>query len=218
MDRSDLFAGSTPGGRNDEAARIAAAVPRSLALLLVQLAQLPPDGRTIVLEGVGPGSRLLLEALRLADRGEPRLTELGLRVMAVLAGTDDATILPFRPRLRPIARVLSTRPAMAAATGDEDPDDADQFHFQYNLVPDRSGEPGEATARVEVERMGTRLRVWQVPGEGCETVVHHETMERLPQLGDPAMTVPNPDDEPPSVVLRRTFALTDEEDGENDHG
>jgi len=220
MDIRDQF-GSAAGRPDDETVGLAAAVPRSLALLLAQLAHLSPHGRSLVLETVGPGSRLVLEALRLVERDEPRLTDLGVRVAELLAGVDAAqeqsggVVVPFRPRIRRIARVVSTQSAAAAATGDAG--ERERYISEYRLVPDQPESGTTPRAAIEVARMGDRLRLWQIPEHGSDTVVHLETMDPLPLIGDEALILTNSDNEPPSKVLRRVLALADE-DGEGTGG
>jgi hypothetical protein len=229
MEPSDELYGSTMGGAEvadteseseSESDRMARSLPRSLAVLLARLAYLTPEAQAVVLDTVGPGSRLVLEALKLVERGQPGLTEMGRGLSerfandASVEARPAAGVVPMGSRIRRIARVVSTHDlgvAAAATTGPETAVDAGHL-FEYNLMPEQDEPFLEASAVVGVARMGRKLRVWQVPGRGSDTVIVLDSMERLPTNGEDPLVLRNPEDEPPSRLLRRTLGLSDEND------
>jgi hypothetical protein len=199
---------------------LAQALPPRLAELLARLAYLTQPGQELVLETVGPGSRLVLEALRLVDRGHPAsLTEMGQQLSEYLAdnrqvGTVSiAGIGRLGPRIRRIARVtpIHERGLAAASTAVAD-DDTDSRHYAvYDLQPEPDDRnPGSTGAIITVARDGRDVLLWQQGGS--DTVIVVESMEALPRSGRPSV-LPNPDDEAPSVLVRRRLGLSNENNG-----
>ncbi|WP_433075184.1 hypothetical protein ACQP1P_28745 [Dactylosporangium sp. CA-052675] len=211
--------GESASSMPEENAAVLAALPGSLAQFLARLALLSPAGQGIALAGVGPGSRLLLEALKVLEHNRPALTELGLQIVERLAeheAAEDvplASIIQFRPRARPAERIVTvaydddTRALVASVATQQ------QHIARYNLLRDAA-----PAARIEVARARGRLRLWQLPGVGSATVVFQPTMEPLPMLGEPELAVPNPDGLPPSALLRDVLWLVDDTDaGAGEH-
>ncbi|MGD9485049.1 hypothetical protein WDH52_17630 [Streptomyces sp. TRM70308] len=189
------------------------AVPRRLVGFLAGLAYLSDEGRRLALRSLGPGSRIVLEVLRVAEEGEGAgLTGHGARVAERLAdrqapevpGVGEAGRLGAR--LRRIARIVpvDAYDLAAASTGDEP---QGPRRVTYELSPDPGARATDAGATVEVARAVRELRLWQRGGNA--TVVVLGTMESLPSSGRP-LALPNPDDEPPSALLRHRLALSEE--------
>lgn len=184
------------------------ALPRRLADFLAGLAYLTPTGRQLALERLGPGSRLLLEALRLVETGERGgLTERGRLVSEHLAERrPDGPPVPADEQwpgggLVRIARItpVSERDLLAAAT--EERQRKDNRNVTYELSPDR----GAAEATIEVTRVRNDYWLWQRSGSGEVVVV--DTMEALPTKGEP-LVLANPGGEAPSQLLRTKLAFT----------
>ena len=216
------------GGQTDpsegdavELEELGKALPWRLAEFLARLAYLTPAGRQVALETMGPGSRLVLEALRLVHEGSPAgLTDLGLRLSERLAEDrplDTSVVVGIGPRMRKIARIvpIQDRGLAAASTSAEDQELQTTSHVVYELAPDPRN-PGRGGASILVARDGSDLMLWQQGGD--DAVVVLGSMERLPRSGPPVV-VPNPENEPPSRLLRYQLGLSDENDdlaGEND--
>jgi hypothetical protein len=197
-----------------ELEELSKALPWRLAEFLAGLAYLTPTGRQLALETMGPGSRLVLEALRLVDQGSPAgLTDLGLRLSEHLAEDrplDTSVVVGIGGRMGKIARIVPVqeRGLAAASTSAEDQEQEAASHVIYELAPD-PGDPGHTGASILVARDGTDLMLWQHGGR--DAVVVLESMDRLPRGGAPVV-VPNPENEPPSRLLRRRLVLSDEND------
>jgi len=199
---------------------LAQTLPPRLAELLARLAYLTPPGQELVLDTVGPGSRLVLEAVCLVGRGHPAsLTELGQQLSEHLADsrppgmTTIAGIGKLGPRIRRIARVTPIHErGLAAASTDAVREDTDTRHYAvYDLEPEPDDRvPGSTGAIVTVAREGHDVLLWQQGGS--DTVIVVESMEALPRSGRPCV-LPNPDDEAPSVLVRRRLGLSDENNG-----
>ncbi|EYT79227.1 hypothetical protein CF54_32655 [Streptomyces sp. Tu 6176] len=212
------------GGDMEEPAR---AVPRRLLAFLSGLAALTPQGQEIALGTLGPGSRLVLEALRLVEPGERgSLTDLGRRLSESLAGgapsDAGARVVPLAPRLRRIARVtaVSDFGTAAASTmerhrtavaGVELGERVPRRRGVYSLSPQWDVPFPPEAVTVEVVRTTGGLRVAQ--RSGAETVVVAETMEPLPRGNGRPLLLANPEDKPPSDLLPELLRLSDESDG-----
>jgi len=199
---------------------LARTLPPRLAEILVKLAYLTPPGQELMLGNVGPGSRLVLEALRLVDRGHPaKLTELGQQLSEHLLDrrpsgvTSIAGIGHLGPRIRRIARVTPVQErGLAAASTKAEYEDTDSNHYAvYDVQPEPDASvPGSTGAVIAVAREGHDVLLWQQGGSDTAIVV--ESMEALPKSGRPCV-LPNPDDEAPSVLVRRHLGLSDENNG-----
>ncbi|MFE3169823.1 hypothetical protein [Streptomyces sp. NPDC059224] len=183
------------------------AVPQRLADFLAQLAYLTRTGQRLALDTLGPGSRLVLEALRLVETGPSRgLTERGRLLSERLVsewpeGTSAVTPSGWSGgRLRRIARVVPAGDhTLAAAATDQEQQGENRF-VTYSLAPDS----GTAEATVEVFRAGGDYLLWQ--RSGTHDVVVVESMEALPRNEEPYILA-NPDAEPPSILLRDKLGL-----------
>jgi len=201
----------------DDLGELARTMPPRLAELLARLAYLTAAGQELVLQTVGPGSRLVLEALGLVESVSlGGLTELGRRLSEYLAENcppDVASIAgigALGPRIRKIARVTPVyeRGLAAASTDIVDEDATHSNYAVYDLRPEPDGRGLASTgAVVTVAREGNDVLLWQQ--SGADTAVVVESMEALPRSGAPCV-VPNPDDEAPSVLIRRRLGLSDE--------
>ncbi|MBV2353320.1 hypothetical protein KUM39_02910 [Streptomyces sp. J2-1] len=207
---------------------LARAVPRRLLGFLAGLAALTPEGQEIALGTLGPGSRLVLEALRLVEPGERGgLTGPGRELSESLArgigsGGDPAPVVPLAPRLRRIARVtaVSDFGTAAASTAERHRTVvADVEHGEreprrravYALSPQWDLPFPPEAVTVEVVRTPEGFRVSQ--RSGAETVVVAETMEPLPYGHARPLLLANPQDRPPSDLLPDLLRLSDESDG-----
>lgn len=222
MERSDSMPNNV--GQTDEPLirpeidELTQAVPARLADFMASLVYLAPSGQEHALQALGPGSRLVLEALRLVDVGAPpQLTERGRLAAERLADAQAQVSGPVvgshrsGTRLRRIARVLPVheRDVVAASTATEE--QSDEFIVTYELSPEPGSRPdGGGGAKIEVARNDQDFWIWQRGGP--DTVVVLESMEPLPVSDDPVV-VANPDGQPPSVLLRRLFGLSEESDG-----
>lgn len=208
---------------NDSADRkdlqeIAEGLPQPLADLLVELKPLVTEGQEMVLAMIGPGSRLVLEALGLVEVGAGGLTEAGEQVCELLADRDADDekvdrVIDASSRFRPITSVSAHRDlgSMAAATG-QDTDTLDRpgsASARYDIEMDRPGEPRRETsdAVVYAVRRGESLLVWQVHTDSSAVVVESSSGARLPVGGSNPVVLPNPDDEPPSTLIRKHLAV-----------
>jgi len=204
---SNLYEGPWPPAGLDPVAR---GLPRHLGMLLAGLVALTPEGRRIVLSDLGPGSRLVLEALRLIEVDGNELTELGERAVTALddlaAEATTVTSLPMR-RSAAIAKVEPQSPQSLAAFYRDVPPKARET---YNLFEDRPGQSdlGAPVASVLVIVSGTNLLLWQASGD--REVVLVDTGEPLPSQGPRrGAVVPNVNGESPALVLRHTLGLSE---------
>ncbi|MEU3253121.1 hypothetical protein [Streptomyces sp. NPDC006997] len=184
------------------------AVPQRLADFLARLAYLTPVGQRHALDALGPGSRLVLEALRLTETGPTgELTERGRLLSERLANEwpRPASAVPDDEwsggRLRRIARVVPVgdRGKAAAATAPEQR--SEDRVVTYGLSPDS----GTTEASVEVFRVDGDYWLWQ--RSGTHDVVVVDSMEALPRSDEPYVLA-NPDAEPPSILLRDKLGLS----------
>jgi hypothetical protein len=188
-----------------------------LADLLVELKSLVPEGQEVVLGTIGPGSRLVLEALGLIHVGAGGLTDTGVQVCEVLAERDAedqaGLVVNVSGRFRTIASVLAHADLgrTAASTGQEATvmDPSETASMKYDIHMDRPGElrRGPADAAVYAVRRGGSLLVWQVDTGGSVAVVESSSGHRLPVGGSKPVVLPNPDNQPPSVLIRSHLAL-----------
>lgn len=207
-----------PGGDRQDLDELARAIPPRLAELFLRLAYLIPPGQQLALDTVGPGSRLVLEALRLVNRGSPGgLTELGQRLAEHLADSPPAStsgmasIGQLGPRIRRIARATPVRERGQAAASTASAEEREGHYVEYDLTPEQSDlVPRPAGAVVAAAREGHAVWLWQ-RSEG-DTVIVLDTMDPLPSGGRP-FVLANPDDEPPSTLIKRFLGLSDESNG-----
>jgi hypothetical protein len=205
---SDSYENPWPPPGLDPAAR---GLPRHLGLLLAGLAALTSEGQRIILGDLGPGSRLVLEALRLIEIDGNELTELGVRAVRALDASvaeAAATVMSLAKRRKAaIAKVEPQSPQSLAAFHRDAPPKARET---YNLFEDRPGQSdlGAPVASVLVIVSGTNLLMWQASGD--REVVLVGTGEPLPAQGARrGAVVPNVDGESPALVLRRTLGLSE---------
>ncbi|MEV5438200.1 hypothetical protein AB0K80_19630 [Streptomyces sp. NPDC052682] len=218
MERAERFQSTRgltgqPESASAEVDELARTVPPRLAEFLSRLAYLAPTGQQLALEMLGPGSRLVLEALRLVETGRSGgLTERGRLVSERLADHPSASI-PEAPdnawqvgSLRQIARIIPVGERDLAAAATDDEESGKERAVVYELSPSSEA----ASATVEVIRVGPEYWLWQ--RSGPDKVVVVESMEALPSSAEPFI-LSNPGDEAPSQLLRTKLALSRESYG-----
>jgi len=227
MDRSEDMSAQDretdqPQDGVDELDELARALPRRLVGFVARLGYLTPDGQELALQALGPGSRLVLEALGLVRPGSPPgLTEQGGRLCErLLAGLPPevagATALPpVSVPLRSIARVTPVKDGVVVLAFNDDPEQPpDQARrVVYELSPEAGAQSAaREMVTIEVARSRRGLKLWQ--RTGLDTVVVREPLAALPRIGELPYLLPLSEaDEAPSEMFRKVLGLREEPHG-----
>ncbi|GAB3812184.1 hypothetical protein GCM10028799_08170 [Kribbella italica] len=203
-----------------EAQRVAESLPNTLIDMVGGLAYLTPSAQELALQAIGPGSRLVLEALEIVTPGQlGGLTTLGEAVVRLLArapGEADRVVVSLRHRgVRRVGRVVADDDLerAVASTGIVAEQDG-QRRATYHLAPEGDQGSNEPGAQVMAAKVGSNVILWQTAGP--LTAVTVNTMDELPHGGQPVL-IPNPEDLPPSRVLRDHIGLVDPDDVDDEH-
>jgi hypothetical protein len=198
---------------------IAQGLPQPMVDLLVELTSLVPEAQEMVLGTIGPGSRLVLEALGLVHVGDGGLTSEGALVCELLAERDvederseTGSVVDASARFVPIASVSAhadlARTAASTGIDTEFGDPGGAPNAEYDVYMDRPGEArrGASDATVYVIREDGFLRLWQLDTGGPAIVVEQSSGTPLP-IGGKAVVLANPDNQPPSMFIRHHLAV-----------